>query len=600
MKPPRIVWVALALAACNNPPQVQITFIVPPQLSPCVGLVQATVLEPKEVGFSCDDIAFSRVPKDVLIGSAVVQLNSTPNGTLPVGFVDRSAQKIFLVTGLDDAGLAVVQGCTDAGEIDDDTVVNVPAEPATLASWMTTQGLGGTIGSGTFDLEGTVVGLCPAGGGSPLSGIAAEWSIDPTTGLGTGGGATSGQGGALQIASALPANPGPFVVDVRVRWANDNPSLFSGLAMRPPIPLQLPINAVDYRFGHIGPNREAGFAALTFLGEPDGGLPPPSLAIVGLLTPDGGAPISVGPDPSSPVLGLMEGQAPQPDQLFLVSGTSFNLVPPGGPEQPQPAYQPTPTNPPVAVFNAGVCEGDTSPSLLVERTDRSVWRYAPDGSLVSTTPWLAPGAAPLTLDGVGCVSDQGGNLLRTAMLTSVLPMQVTNSELLVENAAMPITWFGLSEGLVFPRSLQPNVEPFIASAFDLDGFAITRLSLVSGPGPENLQVESSEQVAGLPFSTGGGDLDGDGLLDLAAALVVPNADAGALEGQFLFVSLGRGHLTLEHVSGEFPLDPATHRAPYLWMGDVDGDGFDDIILAEQPVGGAVDGGSNIEIYLMGP
>jgi hypothetical protein len=88
-------------------------------------------------------------------------------------------------------------------------------------------------------------------------------------------------------------------------------------------------------------------------------------------------------------------------------------------------------------------------------------------------------------------------------------------------------------------------------------------------------------------------------LDVVCALVIPTPGSPQIEAIGLFISLGRQHGTLPHLAGGYPLNPGSHRTPYVWLGDFNGDGLDDIVIAEEP---APDAGitSTIEIYPMGP
>jgi hypothetical protein len=171
----------------------------------------------------------------------------------------------------------------------------------------------------------------------------------------------------------------------------------------------------------------------------------------------------------------------------------------------------------------------------------------------------------------------------------------------VDDAAGPVpaNWLGVAFGLDFTTRPPPSSQPFVATAYDVTTFAVNRVDLVANGGSHALRVLSTEPVTGLPWSCAGGDIDGDGLLDVVCALVLPQPGSLQVQTLGLFVSLGRRHGSLQQLAGFYPLDPANHRTPQVWLGDFNGDGLDDIVIAEEPTPG-VGNVSNIEIYPSGP
>jgi hypothetical protein len=265
---------------------------------------------------------------------------------------------------------------------------------------------------------------------------------------------------------------------------------------------------------------------------------------------------------------------------------------------PSATYVPTAPNAPARVFGAGVCDGEdpTQPTLLVAFGDQSVVRYAADGTVLS--PWAGPGAG--MLNGVGCVSDQTGRRFRTSMINEGSNVQSQEIIRIDEpTGPIPQVWLGLPIGLDFTTRPVPGPQPFVATAYDVTAFALTRLDLNGTDGSHSVRLLSTEPVPGAPWSCGAGDIDGDGLLDVACALVVPQAGATPLPTLGLYVSLGRGHGSLQHLAGVYVLDPGTHRTPQVWLGDFNGDGRDDIVIGEEPPVG-VGNVSNVEIYPSGP
>ncbi len=184
----------------------------------------------------------------------------------------------------------------------------------------------------------------------------------------------------------------------------------------------------------------------------------------------------------------------------------------------------------------------------------------------------------------GCAIGNAGINPAAVYVGGVGQMNDPTIELIAEvEDAAPALWPNqIRRGISFtPILAAAGFGPYAAGNLqELDGQSIGRHTLVRGAGGSlALDVELEDEVAGISVSTAGGDFDGDGLLDVAAMLLVPSINQDDNQAR-VFTALGT---TLEgtRLAGQSealaPDEVGTQRFldSELFAADLDGDTFDE-------------------------
>lgn len=583
------VLVLCCAAACGDP-QLSLTFNIRDPYrgriaSVSVQVIQPTVAEP----FTCDDIAFRRVEPAVIALAKVNEINTDSLKT-PINELSRTSSKLFWVDGLDQEKRRLVTGCGKMGEIKKDTKLEIVAEPVARVR----DPAGVSLSPPRPPTEPVVI-VARDALDQPLADVPARWSIEGAAGEGSSGQTKSDAMGNIAITPQLPRRNGPFVLDVRVRWADRAPVLLSGV-VRPDAQLvELSGRALAFRSGAIGPNKEQGFAALladTVLGGV-------KVLLVyrapnRMLTMKTSVRIT-----GSPILGLIDYSGAARDRVVVVSATSWTEVSADGVLVARP-FTPAGASAPLRLLTTGPC-GSADPTrtrALIELGDGLYAQYTPDGGQPMDMLRLNdPAAQRADVVASGCVSDQADKLTRTWAIvigTGIGVFAATRAE--PTGTFQFANWLALSEGIAIAPMNGRGRKQIFGAQLSVNDIVVSRATLEHQPDSLALKVEGLDSIPNVPTQTAAGDIDGDGAADVVAVF-----DRGLLTARrpALWAVLGREHGG-RRIAGDVELAPATPplREPVLMVLDLDGDGIDDIVLGEvasSPVARA----SRAQIYYMG-
>jgi hypothetical protein len=199
----------------------------------------------------------------------------------------------------------------------------------------------------------------------------------------------------------------------------------------------------------------------------------------------------------------------------------------------------------------------------------------PDGQPVNGTAFagLPANATTLLIDS-GCAGNPAGAPLRTLALQQLGDLQQTLLAAVDQNGLHQKVLRSNPFSVGFARSVGGQPPYFLAHDIEIDGTSIARYQLEptsnGGLAPE---LVDQDPIPGIPVSSQGGDMDGDGKLDVAALMAIGVDPSGTV--YHFFVTLGveqRG----ARLAGAAP--PSRDRGPQLFLYDFDGDGRDDVLI----------------------
>jgi hypothetical protein len=406
----------------------------------------------------------------------------------------------------------------------------------------------------------------------PLPSTEVRWALETSGGRTAGGENVTDQGGLAAVAPSIPDRPGPFVLEVGARWAEGGPVALQGFAAPEPVELTLPDRIVEFRSGRIGPGAEPGFAALTLadsLGQ---------VRVVSVHLEASGRPVAGQSDRisgSSPRLGLLDHRGLRRDRPVVVVRDRWVEIGPAGAllAHPHVPLPPARGKDPVDVHPAGPCDPATdAPGLLVTYAGAGVVGfYDAEGQAVDAIP------RDLGVLASGCVSDQGGSQARMLVVEgSEVGLQLSTK---VGNAHLFRDWLAVNVGMGFAPALGGEPAVLLGVQLAVNDFVVSRVSLARGGDGFGFETVGIDSPPEIPFSTVGGDLDGDGVLDVAA-LFRRRGQPGDPARYALWVVSGRVHRGTR-IAGVLPVGEAGFRAPQLMLIDLDGDGADELLVGER-------------------
>jgi hypothetical protein len=561
----RFTALALLATACGSP-NLDVTFSIDPKYRDAINTVTLRVYHPLPAApFDCDMLAFGQVDPDVLRLSLVTEISLVTTSEAPLE-VDRTASKLFWAEGLDGSGRRIVTGCAEQAEVSSDTEVVITSEPTKLVTVVQSPSLSVPMG-GT--LQEPIIFAVTDLDRAPLNGVEVRWDIEGAGGSGSNGSATTAENGNASILPALPTRPGPFILDVAIRWVEGDPEAVTGF-VQPEAEMQtLPGDALDYRAGPIGPAAEPGFVALINTGV--------STYQIAFVYQNGSGQLEQRLSQSfvttAPRLGLIEATREGERARAIVLGLDdWVEVEADGDVIPRAGYQPPAGLAPVAIEMSTSCEPGSPPQIFVSYEANVIGIFDSDalGTLFETE-------TDLDMIASGCVTDaMTGGVIRLLVLDDSQNLFVAA---LSDNRFFGEAWFSVPNGIGFAPAIGDSRDRLLlGTQLSVNEIVISRFVVNRGAMSLTLVSRGVDSPNGFPIYTQGGDIDGDDLLD-----VVSLVDQGTIEDPLRFAvwsALGReraGH----RITGDFPVEPNCDlTAPEMMVVDLDRDGSDDIIVGD--------------------
>lgn len=577
---------ALALFTGCGTPELELVFSVPPPYGDAIQEVVLKIYAPRgSSAFDCEALAFGRVEEGVSRGSLVDEIRVRDEGVLPLSDVDRAGDKVFLVDGLDAEGAAVVRGCEMLGEVDRDVTVTVTAEPATRLSLVDAPSLSRPVGA---PLEGPITLRVTDVLDVPIPELLVRWEL-----IGVGGVASTGEVrtdglGEVAISPALPTRAGPFELDVSVRWALPGPPVATGFVAPRPELVTLPGPVIEYRTGDVGPSAERGFAALLesdVRGEVQ-------VAIV--YRADGAVQTAFSPRIPGPGarLGLFDFRE-QRDQVLVVTRDEWLEVAPDGILTERQGYRPPTRAAPQAVLPTGPCQGTPdSPQVLVT--------YAADavGFFDLEANYVGGFGQRLDVFASGCVDDQDGVPIRTLVIDGGDQVGLVVAAEVSPSLYVTRPWVAVGSGTAFSPPVGETGRLLLGTQLNVNDFVVSRASWTRDGEAVELRMEGLDSPPEIPVVNRGGDVDGDGTLDVVSLFGRQTLPGGPVRWSVWGV-LGQTRRG-RRMSGTYELPEATRANPTLMVLDFDEDGVDDLLVGERldPLG-TPRSETRVEVYSMG-
>lgn len=588
--------IAALTAACTDP-AIHVQFSIPARYTGDTVSVRLRIVEPPTAEpFTCDDIAYARVPADVLRLSTVVEVTTPKNETAPLADLDRLSQKLLLADGLDDDGQPLASGCVEVNEIDGVldariegqalAVVTSPARTATSTP-------GGLTDPVVFEVRDRR--------GQTLADVEGLWQVTGAGGDGEGGMAMSDGDGRLTVQPRAPAQAGPFFLSLSVRWGVGPRAIVPGAATPSREVETIDGRALAYRSGRIGPNGEPGLAVLVATG--------PAATELVFVYREGGAYVQR----KSPALGnvrligILEELRDPPtsgrDRVIALDANDWIEVTPEGMVTRQPLMAPgLGFGNPTAIVSATECRVGAPARLMIGFDDGFVGVYGATGVPVSGHFIYRFPVTVFPLDPLasGCLDIEGSGPIRTYVLSpGSLPLYVITERNLADIVVGGL--IALSSGVGFVPPSKANVGLLLGTQINGNDLVLSRArGRVTGTGDSEaleLVPEGTDPVpnAFSVLGTAAGDLDADGRLDVVS-LFGASSDGIALDTFQVW-----SYLALEvdgrRIAGPLVGSLPALSAPHLLLIDIDRDTVPDVIVGDRPGPGATT--TRLEIYRLG-
>lgn len=575
----------VAVAACSSDPTLHVTVTHPADAQ-----VVKTVVSVYGGAFGCVDVEFGDLTHDQLAASLVAE-ETLADGAAPVGNLDgisRTDPKIVVARGYGSDGRLRTEGCAEKATVsgaDELAVTTVMTATASVAlSDPTRQDLFGLAVAAT-DPDGKELDARPVSwrvyapvGALPAANTvttAADSSWTPTA-------PTCTTSGVALIHPVPPSTVGGYAIQARVAWAAEPVPLYSAIVADLSI-AQLTPPANVTRACAIG--RAAGSPKLVCL--TGGGATIYSVSAGGVPTAGTSVPLA------NPI-GVYAAPSGSDVEVWAMDKTGV----------------PTRVFPSTMTGGCGGCSvtlddvmflpacGSSPAKVLVHDTTAAAatqvkWMDPAGGTLVNfpTTLRTGEGLSRLELDAAGCASELD------PMAGTYTTQQVAVIDLDRPATGVPFAsraHFACSTGMCqsidlavagagvgFSGGMQPYV---IGTAIDATGVVLTSLLIVNDGSGDHWVELARQPSASLPHRIVTGQLDDDsspdkvwdmktklgGLVEIAYARMIGNEPLAGL--------------SLQLEQQEPPL-----VALDLLVGDVTGDGKDDIIVVGQSVDAAKTG-----------
>ncbi len=524
----------------------------------------SVIVPPQGAPFACEDIAFGLVTEEFVRANTVEEVRLSTGGNGALNSVPRRGTKLFWARGYDQSGEQIVAGCAETGDISGKQEIEISGEPVTI---VVLPALSPT------ELPGrTTKVLVTDAMGTPTSDIEVRWtrtasgSEPETTEVVTD---TAGQ---LAVVIGQLVYPGPVAVDLKAKWnRGDTPVLLgfrspsSANTISDTLPNYLNVDTRDltpkYETGRFGPSGQTGFAALTgensdqkrqvFVRYYDN-----TISDFETVTSD---PL---PGGVNTIVALRETGR---DRILGVGPMGIVEILPDGSLTPVATRDNTEVI--RSIFPLADCEQPlTTQSFLL--TTLSDNRSAIDSSGQDVSSPFAENSIAGKAIASGCLSISG-KLRRTVVYSNG---QVTTLLTIVDGLPRKTALGVIPSGVGF---IEDDGESLLlATTLSVSGTDIVRFR-ISTVADSALSVEpiTSDATPSFSLSTTAGDIDGDGLTDVASIVSVLGSGEDATYRIFISLGLQAASGRVAAVSGQL-----RGERPRLFLRDFDGDGHEDLLI----------------------
>ncbi|HWM87638.1 MAG TPA: hypothetical protein VNO33_17415 [Kofleriaceae bacterium] len=576
MRAAGVIALAALAAACTDL-SVDVSFDVPDEYEEEVASIAIDVLAPGDEEWACEHLEFGQVD-EVTLGSMLVDQAQLERDSPRDDFdsVPRTGRKLFYARGYNALGQLVTAGCAEHGLVDGEVDVEIAGRPAVYLSVQKT-----TLRSG--ELESVRIGISDART-QPLPGVTARYRVVAATGATTEREAVTDEQGSLDLELEAPPWDGPQALDLDVPWQGNPIEPVTGFRLPPPrFTIEIPPSALAqdlsseqlYQVGRIGPDGEMGLAVLgpaSDAGE--------RLVHLFLFEGDGLRAVTSESAVRAGTIGLIAGAGR--DRVLVLNQDAWHEIAADGAVTSNPDALGLAGDARRAIALPSVCGVDAPRDRLLVDDGTGLFVFA--GDLQPQSSPLAIGAG---LVAAGCLLGNGG-----VYPSVVYERQPGLLQLMADiEDARPAPWpSDIRRGASFTPQIGTDAAagPYaLANRIEVDGESIARHSLVRGPEERlALDVKLEDEVAGISLATAGGDFDDDGNLDVAALVLVPTPGQPNEAEARAFIALG-ATLEGERLAGQSTTlaadAPSTLRFldSQLFTADIDGDGFDELIVASR-------------------
>ncbi len=562
----RISLTCVLLAACSDP-TVDVSVVVattPRDYAPSIEALAISVLATEDPVITCDAIAYGEIDDDVLALAEVTGVTLQRDDGLtqvPIAGVPRLGRKLWVAIGRNEDGAEIVGGCTEQGDITADTTLTITTEAiGTLAV---------PLHPADEPVPGTLHVTLDDGDPDeprPLAGREVRWEvygsgIDPLSGEPD----TTDDAGALDVALDAPEVFGPASIQLRARWARNQPDVTAAFQMVEPVELSINractgsvVDSLTVDTASWGQFRLDDQIAIAGLARDD----TRSRLYVAAWDGANAADDCSADLPGVTTFAILRGGASDPlDRLLVVTATEWieHEVTAGAdtitltPRTPTAWDNPVAT-PPLAVVTMRACgrdDGDLD-YVLAQTADDTVIALDPEGNQISrpfatalnsALPELGLALLVPRIVKSGCIS-QGPDepplqalivsFVRTGDGSAVVPrvLAIDDPDDHFEGVPVP------SVGAVAFTAVSLQEPYLLGGAIDPTGTKVVRWRLTPGADGLELREEARDDSLGPPASIALGYVDGDEHLDTVWGLV--DAIAGGVEESRLQMSMGRG------------------------------------------------------------
>jgi hypothetical protein len=536
----------LLLMSCSGS-ELELSLVVPEGYRERVARIEIRALEPPVAApFDCDDLAFSRLDFDVLPVSTGREIVLRSDEAF-LGDLTRDRAHVFLAEAIDREDDRILIGCANAEMLDESTVLELVLEPVVYLEPLDEVVLSGVVGQ---PLDPLGIGIYDAYG-NPAPNIRVEWVVAGPRGAHPDSD-RSDASGQIAIPVAPDPVPGPFVVDLRVRWADFNPQRASGF-LRPPAISDEPLGEIaDVVAGKFTDTE--GLAILSYEGA---GL---ALRFCTGARFECGTAYSI-PQPDGRLVRI------PPDRVMVVTAESWYSAAATGAIDPIPLAEPTPV--PQLAVAAGACPFDDRILLFFESYDHGVFDL--EGNELDEEELGDFG----TLIASGCATTSDDRLVRTHVVSddeSAYLFVLDGDDLYFTD------WLIAGEGVAMGDGGEGIL---LGTQLDLDDVVISRVELDIDEGLY-FEIVDTDRPPGFPERTAGGDVDGDGALDVVSILSGYDFELNR-ESLLLWIALGKTS-SASRISSAVLIDDlslCTDDVPDLFLADGDGDSVDEIVLVDR-------------------